>query len=151
MKPGRRFLRTLWSVVIVLAHAQPLYPPSFRPAIVSGDIHQYHLLVVEAEDQWLLAGLFDFDDARIGFHEYDLAATGLFLMHGRPQLLRPFLQACGYHETDLTDALSHRLLAYTLLHGYRHFTWIRDNVVGDQTSTTFAQLATTIYGLRDER
>jgi hygromycin-B 7''-O-kinase len=56
---------------------------------------------------------------RIGFHEYDLAAAALFLMQGRPRLLRPFLQACGYHDTDLTDAPSHRLLAYTLLHRYR--------------------------------
>jgi hygromycin-B 7''-O-kinase len=130
-----------------LAHAQPLYPPSFAPAMVSGDIHQYHLLVVDAQGHWRLAGLFDFDDARIGFAEYDLAATGLFLMYGRPQLLRAFLQAYGYRDADLTDALSQRLLAYTLLHRYRRFTWVRDEVVGDQTCTTFAQLATTIYAL----
>jgi hygromycin-B 7''-O-kinase len=130
-----------------LAHAQPLYPPSFAPAIVSGDIHQYHLLVDDRQGQWRLTGLFDFDDARIGFHEYDLAATGLFLMYGRPQLLRAFLQTYGYGHADLTDALSHRLLAYTLLHRYRRFTWVRDEVVGDRTCTTFAQLATTIYAL----
>ena len=128
-----------------LAYAQPLYPPSFAPAIVSGDIHQYHLLVDDAQGHWRLAGLFDFDDARIGFAEYDLAATGLFLMHGRPHLLRAFLQAYGYRDADRTDALSHRLLAYTLLHRYRRFTWVRDEVIGDQTCTTFAQLATTIY------
>jgi hygromycin-B 7''-O-kinase len=130
-----------------LAHAQPLYPLSFAPAIVSGDIHQYHLLLDDAQGQWRLAGLFDFDDARLGFREYDLAATALFLMHGRPQLLRAFLQAYGYGDTDLTDALSHRLLAYTLLHRYRRFTWVRGEVAGDQTCTTFAQLATTIYAL----
>jgi len=130
-----------------LAQARPLYPPSFRPAIVSGDIHQYHLLVVEAQGQWRLAGLFDFDDARIGFHEYDLAATALFLMHGRPQLLRTFLQAYGYAESDLNAALSRRLLAYTLLHRYRRFNWMREEVIADQTCTTFEQLATTIYPL----
>jgi hygromycin-B 7''-O-kinase len=114
---------------------------------VSGDIHQYHLLIVEAQGQWRLAGLFDFDDARIGFKEYDLAATGLFLMHGRPALLRAFLQAYGYADADCTGALSHRLLAYTLLHRYRPFTWVLDEVVGDQTCTTLEQLATTIYAL----
>ena len=138
----------LAQVPTYLAHAQPLYPRSFSPVIVSGDIHQYHLLVVEAQGEWCLAGLFDFDDARIGFHEYDLAATGLFLMHGRPQLLRTFLQAYGYRDADLTDALSRRLLAYTLLHRYRIFNWVRDEVVGDRSCTTLEQLATTIYAIR---
>jgi hygromycin-B 7''-O-kinase len=130
-----------------LAHAQPLYPPAFAPSIVSGDIHQGHLLVEDAQGHWRLAGLFDFDDARIGFAEYDLAATGLFLMYNRPHLLRAFLQAYGYRDADLTEALSQRLLAYTLLHRYRRFTWVRDEVVGDRICATFAQLATTIYAL----
>ena len=30
---------------------------------------------------------------------------------------------------------------------HRRFTWVRDEVVGDRTCTTFAQLATTIYAL----
>ncbi len=114
---------------------------------MSGDIHHYHLLVDEVQGQWRLVGLFDFDDAQIGFHEYDLAATGLFLMHGRPQLLRAFLQSYGYAESDLNEALSHRLLSYTLLHRYRHFNWVRDKVVGDRACTTLEQLATTIYAL----
>ena len=130
-----------------LARAQPLYPASFPPVIVSGDIHQYHLLVAEAQGQWRLAGLFDFDDARVGFHEYDLAATGLFLMAGRSQLLRTFLRAYGYADADLDEALSHRLLSYTLLHRYRPFNWVREEVVGDRACTTLAQLATTIYPL----
>jgi hygromycin-B 7''-O-kinase len=130
-----------------LAQTQPLYPASFPPAIVSGDIHQYHLLVAEGQGRWQLTGLFDFDDAQIGFHEYDLAATGLFLMHGRPRLLRAFLHAYGYADADLNEALSHRLLAYTLLHRYRPFNWFRDEMVGDRACTTLGQLATTIYAL----
>jgi len=130
-----------------LAQAQPLYPESFRLAIVSGDIHHYHLLAADVQGRWRLTGLFDFDDARLGFHEYDLAASGLFLMHGRPLLLRTFLQAYGYSDTDLDEALSRRLLAYTLLHRYRIFNWWRDTVVGDRTCTTFEQLASAIYPL----
>ncbi|HYX51248.1 MAG TPA: aminoglycoside 3'-phosphotransferase/choline kinase family protein, partial [Ktedonobacteraceae bacterium] len=92
-----------------LASATPLYPSNFTPAIVSGDIHEYHLLVKQEHGQWRLCGLFDFDDARIGFHEYDLAAAGLFMMSGRPQLLRLFLLTYGYTETDIDERLSHRL------------------------------------------
>jgi hygromycin-B 7''-O-kinase len=130
-----------------MSEAHPLCPPSFRPVIVTGDMHQYHLTVIETRGQWRLAGLFDFDDAGIGFHEYDLAATGLFVMRGRPPLLRAFLQAYGYHEGDLTDALSQRLLVYTLLHRYRPFNWVREEVLGDRVCTTLEQLASRIYAL----
>ena len=130
-----------------LAGAQPLYPPDFPPAIISGDVHQYHLLVVEEAGRWRLSGLFDFDDARIGFHEYDLAASGLFLMHGRPELLRTFLRAYGYPEVALDEALRRRLLAYTLLHRYRPFNWVREELVADPASTSLEQLALAIYAL----
>ncbi len=102
-----------------LAQAAPLYPPTFSPAIISEDIHEYHSLVKQEGTRWQLSGLFDFDDALLGFYEYDLAAAGLFLMASRPRLLRPFLLTYGYAEADLDEALRHRLMAYTLLHRYR--------------------------------
>ena len=122
----------------------PLYPQNFSPAIVSGDIHQYHLLVNLEHGRWRLSGLFDFDDARIGFHEYDLAAAGLFLMAGRPALLRPFLLIYGYTESELNEQLSHRLMAYTLLHPYRPLNWIREDFAKGACST-FEELARVIY------
>ena len=130
-----------------LERAGPLYPPAFRPAIISGDIHDHHLLAVEEHGRWRVSGLFDFDDARIGFHEYDLAATGLFMMHGRRDLLRAFLLVYGYAETALDEALSMRLLAFTLLHRYRPFNWWREELVGNTHSTTLDELAAAIYPL----
>ncbi len=56
-----------------LAYAAPLYPPDFSPAIVSGDIHQYHLLVSQENGRCRL--------------------KGLFVMAGNPALLRAFLLA----------------------------------------------------------
>ena len=50
-------------------------------------------------------------------------------------------------DSDLDERLSQRLLAYTLLHGYRPFNWVRDEVVSDRTGTTLEQLATTIYAI----
>ena len=112
-----------------LAHASPLYPLDFASVIISGDIHQYHLLARVEDRQWRLSGLFDFDDALLGFCEYDLAAAGLFLMAGRSMLLRPFLLTYGYAAADLNEHLSHRLLAYTLLHRYRPFNMVREEFV----------------------
>jgi hygromycin-B 7''-O-kinase len=100
-----------------LASVAPLFPADFRPVIVSGDVHDYHLLVERRAGRWELCGLFDFDDARLGYSEYDLAATGLFLTPGKPVLLRAMLEAYG------SLPLSRRLLAYTLLHRYRELRW----------------------------
>jgi hygromycin-B 7''-O-kinase len=130
-----------------LASAQPLYPPSFKPSLISGDIHQWHLMVKEQGGRWRITGLFDFDDAFVGFPEYDLAAASLFVMHGRATLLRTFLLSYGYPEPDLTTALSKRFMAYTLLHRYRPLNWILEEFVADPSCTTLDQLATTIYPL----
>ena len=130
-----------------LAFAAPFYPSNFIPAIVSGDIHDGHLLVKQEHERWRLCGLFDFDDARIGFHEYDLASTGLFMMSGRPQLLRLFLLTYGYAETRIDERLSHRLMVSTLLHRYRPLKWVCEALVKHPCST-FEELAQVIYALR---
>lgn len=127
-----------------LAHASPLYPLDFASVIISGDIHQYHLLARLEHSQWRLTGLFDFDDALLGFCEYDLAGAGLFLMAGRSMLLRPFLLTYGYRASDLNEHLSHRLLAYTLLHHYRPFNWVREAFV-KHSCATLEELAEAIY------
>ena len=137
----------LQQIPTFLQRAVPLYPPNFRPTIISGDIHDYHLLAAEEAGRWRLTGLFDFDDARIGFHEYDLAATGLFMLHSRPDLLRAFLLAYGYADNSLDDALSARLLVYTLLHRYRPFNWWRTELVGDTDTGTLEDLGRKVYAL----
>lgn len=131
-----------------LAASQPLYPPDFVPVIVTGDTHDYHLLVepAKAGGGWRLCGLFDFDDARLGFREYDLAAAGLFLMSGQRHLLRTFLLSYGYSAPELNSALSRRLLAYTLLHPYREMTWVLSSFV-DGNPSDLDELASTIYRL----
>lgn len=130
-----------------LAFAAPLYPSDFTSAIVSGDIHGDHLLVKRERERWHLCGLFDFDDARIGFHEYDLASAGLFMMSGRPQLLRLFLSTYGYAETAFDERLSHRLMAYTLMHRYRPLNWVCE-AFAKHPCSTFEELARVIYPLR---
>jgi hygromycin-B 7''-O-kinase len=130
-----------------LEEAAPLYPPDFTPSIVTGDVHQYHLLVSGDGDSWTLAGYLDFDDATIGFHEYDLAAPGVFMMAHHPELLRTMLLAYGYPRTALDDALARRLMAFTLLHRYRDLNWVLDEYVRDASCTTLEELTRVFYGL----
>ena len=117
-----------------LANAMPLYPDDLRLSIVTGDFHDYHLLVEERGGRWQLSGLFDFDDARLGHVDYDLAAAALFL--GSPTRL---LDAYG------ADTDPKRLLAYTLLHRYRELRWVLREYVG-HTPSTLDELAHDIYG-----
>ena len=130
----------------LLRAADPLYPPDYTQVIVTGDIHDYHLMVEQpsAGIGWRLCGLFDFDDARLGFREFDLAAAGLFVMSGQPVLLRTFLLAYGYSGAELNDTLSRRLLAYTLLHPYRQMNWVLRTLVAGNPST-LDDLASSIY------
>jgi hygromycin-B 7''-O-kinase len=146
----QRGLAPAWldQISAFLATAEPLRAPSDAPVIVTGDTHDYHLMVERPANGggWRLCGLFDFDDARLGFREVDLAAAGLFLMSGQRQLLRTFLLAYGYPATELDMALSRRLLACTLLHPYREMTWVLRTFV-DGHPSTLDELAHTIYRL----
>jgi hygromycin-B 7''-O-kinase len=91
--------------------------------------------------------MFDFDDALIGYREYDFSSPGLFMMRCRPELLRAFFTAYGLPRSDLNPELSRRLLAYTLLHRYRDFNWILGDLVGKKRIETLDELAQVIYGL----
>ncbi len=103
------------------------------------------VVISQEGTRWRLAGLFDFDDAMLGFYEYDLAAAGLFMMASRPTLLRPFLLAYGYVEADLDEALCYRLMAYTLLHRYRPFNYWLGEALAKQACSTLEEVAHTIY------
>src|SRR5207249_11790843 len=123
-----------------LARVTRLDPPGAAPVILSGDLHEYHLLAREERGRWRLCGFFDFDDALVGFHEYDFASAGLFMMTGRPELLRAFLRAYGYADRSPGAELSERLLAYTLLHRYRDLNWIMGELLAGRDCTTLEEL-----------
>jgi hygromycin-B 7''-O-kinase len=123
------------------------YPFNYTPKLLISDVHQFHLLVTENEGTWRLCGFFDFDDARIGFHEYDLSSAGLFMMSGRPQLLRAFLHSYGYSEIELDETLTTRLMIYTLLHGYPYLNWIQEEAAANSSCSTLEAVANAIYDL----
>lgn len=77
-----------------------------------------HLLLIEQSGQWKITGLIDFGDPMVGFHEYEFGAVCVFFAAQRPDLLREFLLAYGYRQSDLTFDLSQRLCAAALLHRF---------------------------------
>ncbi|KTC87137.1 Phosphotransferase enzyme family protein [Legionella drozanskii LLAP-1] len=77
-----------------------------------------NFLVTQIDGVWHICGLIDFGDAMLGLPEYDLLGPGAFLIQGDKQLLREFLTSYGYLPNEMTEILSHQLMALMLLHQY---------------------------------
>jgi hygromycin-B 7''-O-kinase len=123
-----------------------LAPPP-RGVLLHTEVMREHLLVTPTPDGWSLSGLFDFEPAMRGAPEYEFASVGLFVSRGDPGLLRRLLTAYGYPQGRLDDALSRRLLAYTLLHRYSDLTWYLEQLP-PPTVPTLPALAACWWGLQ---
>lgn len=101
-----------------LEHRPPLFPHGFSPALLTGDIHPWHLLATRDAGSWRLKGLIDFDDALLGWKEYEFASPGVLMLAGDAAALHACLSAYGFDERDLNAGLRRRLMVYALLNRY---------------------------------
>ncbi len=93
-------------------------PKIKKAVILTGEYTPMNFLVQQINDVWHISGLIDFGDAMLGLPEYDLLGPGAFLIQGDKQLLCEFLTSYGYLPNEMTDILSHQLMALMLLHQY---------------------------------
>jgi hygromycin-B 7''-O-kinase len=98
----------------LLRDAADLIPMDAPPVILIGEYIPENFLLACRDDQWSLAGLFDFGDVLTGWRDYDLLGPSAFMAAGRPGRVRSLLEGFGYAEPD--DALKRRLMALMLLH-----------------------------------
>ena len=104
-----------------LQSTRPLPRPDWRPALLHCDVTAEHVLLRRHEDrrdkadEWLVSGLIDFGDARIGDPEYDFLAVFLSALAMDHLAFKALLKAYG-HPLEDGSQLGHRLLAYMLLH-----------------------------------
>ncbi|WP_439407269.1 aminoglycoside phosphotransferase family protein [Bradyrhizobium sp. DASA03076] len=98
----------------LLRDAATLIPMGAPPVILIGEYIPENFLLACHDDQWALAGLFDFGDVRAGFRDYDLLGPSAFMAAGRPGRVRSLLEGFGYAKPDF--ALKRRLMALMLLH-----------------------------------
>lgn len=99
------------------------------------EIMREHLLVEQRGERRVLSGLFDFEPARLGAAEYELASVGIFLTAREPGLLRSFLNGYGYADAELTEELQERMLLHTLLHRYSKLRWYLERLPPRNAST----------------
>jgi hygromycin-B 7''-O-kinase len=117
-------------------------PPPPRLALLHTELMREHLTV----DAGRLSGLFDFEPAMVGAPEYDFSSLGLFVSCGDAGFLRRTLLAYGYAPHALDEALSCRLMAYTLLHRYSNLRWYLERLPAPG-ATSLEQLATRWWAL----
>jgi len=98
----------------LLRDAEKLIPMDAPPVILIGEYIPENFLLACHEDQWSLAGLFDFGDVLAGWRDYDLLGPGAFMAAGRPGRVRSLLEGFGHAKLDY--ALKRRLMALMLLH-----------------------------------
>ncbi|MGY3031994.1 hygromycin-B 7''-O-kinase [Bradyrhizobium sp. USDA 4354] len=98
----------------LLRDAAKLIPMDAPPVILIGEYIPENFLLACRNNQWSLAGLFDFGDVLAGWRDYDLLGPSAFMAAGRPGRVKSLLE--GFGHTKLDFALKRRLMALMLLH-----------------------------------
>ena len=117
---SRANLRDEWtrSVMEFLEDLPSLLEPDFHPVLLSADITDEHILVSRCKGGWEMTGFVDFGDSMLGHPYYDFAAPGCCITRSSPDLQRTMLLAYGCSTDQLDEALSRKLMAYTLIHRF---------------------------------
>ncbi len=103
-------------VVGFLENLPPLFEPDFQPVLLNADVTDEHVLVSRREGGWEMTGFIDFGDSMLGHPHYEFAAPGCCITRSSPDLQRAMLLAYGYSMDQLDEALSEKLMGYTLIH-----------------------------------
>ena len=96
-----------------LSMSLSVLPKDYKRVFLHGDLNPGNFLVEIEEGQWKIAGLVDFADSLIGFHEYDFITPAIQMAFGNRRLQRALLLSYGYNEKELDLHLRCRLMLLT--------------------------------------
>ncbi|TPQ41556.1 phosphotransferase [Bradyrhizobium guangdongense] len=100
----------------LLRDAEALIPMHASPVILTGEYIPQNFMMACRNDEWSVAGLFDFGDVRAGWRDYDLLGPSAFMAAGHPARMRSLFEGFGYSRADVTFTLKRRLMALMMLH-----------------------------------
>ena len=103
-----------------LSHRMPLDDAS---VLLHADITDEHVLLTEGADSWVINGLIDFGDAKIGHPHYDFLAPIAYLTFGEPKLTEVFLESYGL---SLDKPTMESITTFCLLHEFGTLTSFLD-------------------------
>ena len=95
-----------------LSNHMPLNDAS---VLLHADITDEHVLLTEGTDSWVINGLIDFGDAKIGHPHYDFLAPIAYLTFGEPKLTEVFLESYGL---SLDKPTMESITTFCLLHEF---------------------------------
>ena len=112
---SRRVLpRTLLDAVP--GFVEPYLETATELILVSGDVTEDHVLLVEDDEGWSISGLIDFADALIAPRAYEWVALWFSALRRDAGALRAFLEGYGGLTADTTFCRT--AMAYTFLHEF---------------------------------
>jgi hygromycin-B 7''-O-kinase len=141
--------RLVRSMLEFLDRLPSLLEPGPQPVLLSADVTDEHILVVERGGRWELSGYIDFGDAMLGHSYYDFVAPGCSITHGSSRLRQAMLLGYGFAEGQLDQRLSERLMAYTLIHRFIDIPYLL-TLFGSQQITGLHDLQKALWSLSVE-
>lgn len=90
-------------------------PTVEAPVLLHADITNEHVLLIKENDHWVINGLIDFGDAKVGHPLYDFLAPIAGLTFGEPDLTRILLESYGL---TLDRPTTESITTYCLLHEF---------------------------------
>ena len=111
-----------------LAENLPSVTEAFRPCLLSADLHAWHILVEERDQErsdargWRVTGHIDLGDVEVGPVEYEWVPLCQKALGGNETLMRAFFTAYGW-PLPVPPDVKRRLKLYTLLHRFPPLDW----------------------------
>ncbi len=106
--------RTLLDAIPSFVH--PVLEAEDELLLVSGDVTEDHILLVEGDEGWSISGLIDFADALIAPPAYEWVALWFSALRRDADALRAFLEGYGGLTADTTFCRT--AMAFTFLHEF---------------------------------
>jgi hygromycin-B 7''-O-kinase len=116
-------------------------------ALLHGDLDAINLLVERRGDDWLITGLVDWSDAKIGPITHEFISPGVHTLHRDPAAMRVW--AAAYGLPAAREAFQHQVMARAILYYPDTLPKLLAGVDGAATATSWDAVARAFWRMTD--